>query len=85
MRRIKNSVRVQDPNRRWKEFCPNEEIFMTSLIKENAQLRYLKRSLKWTAENGECEMLISLFHETGRQLQGKSIDLPDSKGKELAM
>ena len=52
-----------------KEFCPNEEIFMTSFerkliepFKETLRLRQdsHKRRLTCTGENGKCEMLILL-------------------------
>ena len=40
-----------------------EKKLLIMLCKEAAQLKqnYLKRSLNWTEENGECEMLIVLF------------------------
>ena len=38
---------------------------------ENAQLRedYLKRSLNWTAENGQCKLLILLFMKLAAPIQ----------------
>ena len=66
-----------------KEFCPNREILMTSLnrkliklFKENLWFRqdYLKRSLNWTEEDGECEMRILLFNDTGMQFQSQRME-----------
>ena len=62
--------RVSQMERERNSFCPNKETLTTPLkgkpsmlFKENAQLRqdYLKRSLDWTEENGECKMLVLLF------------------------